>query len=345
MKSLVSILINNYNYGRFVADAIDSALGQSYSNCEVIVVDDGSQDNSREVISRFGSRVKTVFKSNGGQSSAFNAGFAESSGDVICFLDSDDVFLPNKVEQAVEGLAVCPEGWCFHHIQWSDTALKPIFTPPIPYSTGKYDFRAALLEGKCRFAPPATSGLTFARDLLNQVMPIPEAITITSDNYLKLSSLALEPGYFIAEQYALQRIHGENAYTGRKDETMRSKRRPDNSLGPAGESAGYAVDLQSLVCGRYREEVGGWSKHRQHIQGLAGISDRYVLRRKDGDCGQDRLQGGSAQCLRARESAASDSALCALVTGVHGCGDPPENSFTSLDSQDTNDRFQGEDIS
>ena len=51
-------------------------------------------------------------------------------------------------------------------------------------------------------------------------MPIPEAITITSDNYLKLSSLALEPGYFIAEQYALQRIHGENAYTGRKDEAM-----------------------------------------------------------------------------------------------------------------------------
>ena len=218
MKSLVSILINNYNYGRFVGDAIDSALGQSYSNCEVIVVDDGSQDNSREVISRFGSRVKTVFKSNGGQSSAFNAGFAESSGDVICFLDSDDVFLPNKVERAVEGLAVCPGGWCFHHIQWSDTALKPIFTPPIPYSTGRYDFRAALLEGKCRFAPPATSGLTFARTLLKQVMPIPEAITITSDNYLKLSSLALEPGYFIAEQYALQRIHGENAYTGGKDE-------------------------------------------------------------------------------------------------------------------------------
>ena len=127
-----------------------------------------------------------------------------------------------KVERVIDGLAMCPQGWCFHHIQWSDAALKPIFTPPIPYSTGKYDFRSELLEGKCTFAPPATSGLTFARDLLNQLMPIPEAITITSDNYLKLSSLALEPGYFIAEQYALQRIHGENAYTGRKDETMRA---------------------------------------------------------------------------------------------------------------------------
>ena len=222
MKSLVSIIINNFNYGRFVADAIDSALAQTYSNCEVIVVDDGSRDNSREVISGFGNRIKTVFKSNGGQSSAFNAGFAESSGDVICFLDSDDVFLPNKVQEAVDGLAICPAGWCFHHIQRTDTALNPISTPPIPYITGKYDFRAEQLKGKCTFAPPATSGLTFARTLLNQLMPIPETITITSDNYLKLSSLALEPGYFIAEQYALQRMHGKNNYTGRTDAAMRA---------------------------------------------------------------------------------------------------------------------------
>lgn len=222
MGSLVSVIINNYNYGGFVGDAIESALAQTYTNCEVIVVDDGSHDNSREVISRFGSRIKAVFKSNGGQSSAFNAGFAESSGDVICFLDSDDVFLPTKVERVVDGLAACPQGWCFHHIQWTDTALKPIFTSPIPYSTGRYDFRSALIEGKCTFAAPATSGLAFARTLLNQLMPIPEAITITSDNYLKLSSLALEPGYFIAEQYALQRMHGNNAYTGRKDETLRA---------------------------------------------------------------------------------------------------------------------------
>jgi glycosyltransferase involved in cell wall biosynthesis len=211
---LVSIVINNYNYGRFVADAIDSALEQTYSNREVIVVDDGSQDNSRDVISSFGNRVKAVFKSNGGQSSAFNAGFAESSGDVICFLDSDDVFLPTKVQRVVDGLATGPLGWCFHHVQWSDTSLRPMFTPPIPYSTGRYDFRSELLEGKCTFAPPATSGLAFTRNLLNRLMPIPEIITITSDNYLKLSSLALEPGYFIAEQYALQRMHGENLYTG-----------------------------------------------------------------------------------------------------------------------------------
>lgn len=223
MEPLVSILINNYNFGHFVGDAIDSALAQTYRKCEVIVVDDGSQDNSREVIARFGNRIKAVFKSNGGQSSALNVGFAESKGDVVCFLDSDDAFLPGKVQRVVDGLAMCPEGWCFHHLQWSDTNMKPIPTPPIPYSTGRYDFRSELLEGKCRFAPPATSGLTFSRVLLSKLMPIPEAITITSDNYLKLSSLALEPGYFIAEQYTLQRIHSGNSYTTKNNEAMRAE--------------------------------------------------------------------------------------------------------------------------
>ena len=306
LKSLVSIIIKNSNYGRFVAEAIDSALVQTYSNCEVIVVDDGSQDNSREVISGFGNRIKTVFKSNGGQSSAFNAGFAESSGDVICFLDSDDI-PSTKARKALDGLAICPPGWGFYHIQRTDTALKPIFTPPIPYGTGKYDFRAELLKGKCAFAAPATSGLTFSRALLQQLMPIPEAIAITSDNYLKLSSLALEPGYFIAEQYALQRMHGKNNYTGRTDATMRAN---VDMLIAAGLRAKVPV-MRSVCnrgCGRSGEEVGGRSKHRQHLQGVAGISDRYVLRRKDGDCGQDRLQGGSTGCPRSREDTAIISA-------------------------------------
>jgi len=216
---LVSIIIRNYNYGHFIADAINSALAQTYSHCEVILVDDGSQDNSREVIAGFGNRVRTFFKSNGGEASAFNLGFAESRGDVICFLDSDDVFLPTKVQRVVDGLATCPQGWCFHHLQWSDAHLNPIATPSIPYTTGKYDFRAGFLEGKCPFAAPATSGLAFSRVLMNQIVPVPEAAT---DNYLKFVSLALEPGYFIAERCALQRIHGDNIYTGRNDEVLRA---------------------------------------------------------------------------------------------------------------------------
>ncbi len=82
---LVSILINNYNYARFLDEAIASALNQTYGAVEVIVVDDGSTDNSRSVVASYGNRVRLIAKGNGGQASAFNSGFAASSGDVICF--------------------------------------------------------------------------------------------------------------------------------------------------------------------------------------------------------------------------------------------------------------------
>src|SRR6516165_1862808 len=91
-----TIIINNYNYGRFLAAAIESALNQTYVNTEIVVVDDGSTDDSRQVIVGYGDRVRPVLKANGGQASAFNAGFAASTGDVICMLDADDLFYPNK---------------------------------------------------------------------------------------------------------------------------------------------------------------------------------------------------------------------------------------------------------
>lgn len=77
-QPLASIIIDNYNYGRFLADAINSALAQTYQHTEVIVVDDGSTDNSREIISQYGDRIRPVLKENGGQGSAFNAGFEAS---------------------------------------------------------------------------------------------------------------------------------------------------------------------------------------------------------------------------------------------------------------------------
>jgi glycosyltransferase involved in cell wall biosynthesis len=67
---LVSILINNYNYGRFLTEAIDSALNQTYSNIEVIVVDDGSTDNSQEIIKSYQDKIIPILKPNGGQASA-----------------------------------------------------------------------------------------------------------------------------------------------------------------------------------------------------------------------------------------------------------------------------------
>jgi cellulose synthase/poly-beta-1,6-N-acetylglucosamine synthase-like glycosyltransferase len=86
----VSIVICNYNYARFLDGAIRSALEQDHLDKEVIVVDDGSTDGSREVIARWADAVRTVYKANGGQVSAYNAGFEQVTGDAVVFLDSDD---------------------------------------------------------------------------------------------------------------------------------------------------------------------------------------------------------------------------------------------------------------
>ena len=86
---LISVIITNYNYGHFLGAAIDSVLSQTYGDVECIVVDDGSTDNSRSVIEQRPSAT-AIFKSNGGQSSAFRAGVDRARGDVIIGLDSDD---------------------------------------------------------------------------------------------------------------------------------------------------------------------------------------------------------------------------------------------------------------
>jgi glycosyltransferase involved in cell wall biosynthesis len=218
LKPFVSVVINNFNYGRFVAEAIGSALRQTYDRIEIIVVDDGSTDDSKAVIEGYGKEIASIFKPNEGQASAFNAGFARSSGEIICFLDADDLFLPNKVERIVDSYTDTEMGWCFHPVQSVDALARPIPGPfSIRYADGRYDFRSEYKRGKPIFWAPPTSGLTFRRGLLEKLLPMPRQIRITSDNYLTFSTPAFAPGFYISECLSLQRIHGANAYTAKED--------------------------------------------------------------------------------------------------------------------------------
>lgn len=222
---LVSIVINNYNYGGFLKEAIDSSLKQTYSHNEVIVVDDGSTDDSREIITSYGNKVTSVFKQNGGQASAFNAGFAVSKGDIICFLDADDMFLPEKVADIVDLFKSHQDiGWCFHSLTLLDNNTKTIINNTNQGLSCECDFRLQTRDAKLPDIPTATSGLCFTRHLLQQILPMPEDILITSDNYIKFVALALSKGFFLSKGLVFQRIHGSNAYTLRTDqEKLRTK--------------------------------------------------------------------------------------------------------------------------
>lgn len=101
----VSVVICNYNYAHYIDYAIDSVLAQTYSAHELIVVDDGSTDDSLTVVKQFGEQVKLVAKPNGGQVSAYNAAMAHITGDVVLFLDADDALMPNALSLIATGFA------------------------------------------------------------------------------------------------------------------------------------------------------------------------------------------------------------------------------------------------
>ena len=223
-KPLVSILINNYNYEKYLSDAIESAINQTYENVEVIVVDDGSTDNSRNVLDRYSDKIKPILKSNGGQASAINAGFANCKGDIICLLDSDDWFTENKVQEVVDTFQRFPEiGWVFHPLilinQQDSSEIKNL----PPYSEGVYDRTVEFQKGRVKFWAPATSALCFRRSLLEKILPMPEAQGISvSDKYIKELAIGLSKGYSSSKFLAYQRIHDENLYT-QKEGNLKTK--------------------------------------------------------------------------------------------------------------------------
>jgi glycosyltransferase involved in cell wall biosynthesis len=98
----VSVVIPTYNYGRFISEAIESVLRQTYPIFEIVVVDDGSTDNTEEIVAKFGDKVKYIKQKNGGVGLARNTGVRHSTGEFIAFLDADDIWLPHKIERQVQ---------------------------------------------------------------------------------------------------------------------------------------------------------------------------------------------------------------------------------------------------
>ena len=106
----LSVIIPTYNYGRFLGEAIQSVLDQTFADFDLIVVDDGSTDNTKEVVGSFAdTRVKYIYQENRGVSAARNAAIWDSKGEHIAFLDADDVWLPEKLELQVKVLDSRPE--------------------------------------------------------------------------------------------------------------------------------------------------------------------------------------------------------------------------------------------
>jgi len=109
-RPLVSAIVATYNRAQVVSQAIESILGQTYENLEVIIVDDGSTDGTVDVLKRFGNRLRILCQPNAGPSAARNRGIAAAKGEIIAFLDSDDTWLPEKIARQVALLGTAGNG-------------------------------------------------------------------------------------------------------------------------------------------------------------------------------------------------------------------------------------------
>jgi glycosyltransferase involved in cell wall biosynthesis len=225
----VTVLIDTYNHQSFIADAINSVLAQDFtaSETEILVVDDGSTDDTPEVVRKFAPRVRLLRKANGGQASAFNAGIAEARGEIVGFLDGDDWWAPGKLTAVTEAFAanagvglighgtteIYPDG------RQRTEVLREVsrFRITSPEEARMFRMRRGFL-GTCR--------MVYRRGILRRIGCVPEALKFEADEYLFTLAALLTDVMILPESLMFYRLHGGNLFqltTGDAQATRRKQ--------------------------------------------------------------------------------------------------------------------------
>lgn len=212
---LVSILVPNYNYAKYIGEAIESALRQTYSNFEVIVCDDGSKDNSCEIIETYvqkDSRVKLIRKPNGGVASALNAAYREAKGDILSILDADDIWVESKLEKIIELFKSDSKcGFAIHNVIQINAQSQLIKSTPLHkrLATGWMAFDALKNGGYVDDIPPA-SALSLRRQVMEYIFPLNEEFIRNADSLVFRCAPFITKIGSTTEVLSLFRIHGSN---------------------------------------------------------------------------------------------------------------------------------------
>ena len=220
-----SVLICNYNYAAFVADAIRSALDQDYpaDRIEVVVVDDGSTDDPEPAYAHFAHepRVRILRQENRGQTATFTAGVQASTGDYVCLLDSDDLFLPHKLRRVAEHLSTlgdtAGEQFLCHDLTLLDTSgATPVVQAVTWFNIVGVDKLPECLtidQPAQRFPFSIPCGLVFSRGLLADCLAaIPSWDFPRGTDGVLCPSVFLKRGRvdYLHEELGVYRIHGGN---------------------------------------------------------------------------------------------------------------------------------------
>ena len=210
-----TVVIDNHNYGRFLEQAIDSALAQRGVDVEVIVVDDGSDDESHEILRRRATSITAVCQPNLGQGAAINTGFLFARGHVVLFLDADDLLDVDVVARCVDAFAKDPSAtrvqFVLRCVDASGNDLG-MTVPANPKKLPRGDCRAAILSRADDLPWQPTSGNAFRATALARVLPMPvEPYRICADHHLSNLTPLLGAVLVLDRPGGGYRVHGSNA--------------------------------------------------------------------------------------------------------------------------------------
>jgi glycosyltransferase involved in cell wall biosynthesis len=261
MNGLVSVVVANYNYGKFLPRCLDTVLAQTYEPVQIVVVDDGSTDDSREVLRGYRDVVEPVLQENGGQASAMSAGVARARGELIAFLDSDDGWYPDKLEASVAAFRANERvGWLRHKLDLVDEGLGRL-GPVAPHFSGSRVIEPDpryLLE---RVITAATSSIVVRSTVIGRVFPLPSQRAFVFDaDALLLARLfaARVPGYSLDRALGWYRRHPGQQYVNHSDIPRMLTRQ-----------LAVGAEIASAL-GETRDRSVTSSKHRAVIAALEG---------------------------------------------------------------------------
>jgi len=207
----ISVILDNYNYAEFLPQAIESVLSQTFVDFELIIVDDGSTDNSRDIIEKYNdSRIAKVFKENGGQTSAFNAGLEAASGFIVAFLDSDDYWYPQKLENIAQAHKI--SHIVQHYLAENGGSIYRKIASGV-------DWSAALLEYGYMYQHSPTSALSFKREVLAPFFPLADSAEMRgyTDGCVLMLAMTQAKVMCLDDVLGFYRVHGKNLNANRTD--------------------------------------------------------------------------------------------------------------------------------
>lgn len=217
----VSIVITSYNYARFLGECLEACLGQSRPPDEIVVVDDGSTDNTWDLLSDYMARhpqVRGIRRVNGGMCASTNTGIAAATGDVVLLLDADDLPAKNRVEGVLAALQRPVDGrvagWAHHPLRrFSETHDDLGLTPHYHAAPAGWLGPQVLARSQSPVAT-MTSGLAFRRELLEAIGPIADDRSLAQDMQYWVAAALLSPVAWIAEPLGRYRAHGVSDSVG-----------------------------------------------------------------------------------------------------------------------------------